>query len=224
MKRLIPYIIAIIFLALFLNQCQKTKQMQKQYDNTADYLRDSIIYYKNGQGAEIASRIALQGDKDQLKTLLNNTIDENGQLKGLVSKYKKAIAAGNITIVTKIDTIKIGYEVPIPFEFSRDWSKTDQWYNIGGNSDQNGITINSIEIPNRLSFAIGDKKTEWFKTEYRIEAVSSNPFVKIEGLDSYTLQVPQKRFNIGLTAGYGISKDGLSPFVGIGVGYSLIRF
>ena len=34
----------------------------------------------------------------------------------------------------------------------------------------------------------------------------------------------QKKWGIGIQAGYGASEDGLSPYIGIGVTYSLIRF
>lgn len=31
----------------------------------------------------------------------------------------------------------------------------------------------------------------------------------------------KKRWNVGLQGGYGITKDGLSPYIGIGIGYTL---
>ena len=34
----------------------------------------------------------------------------------------------------------------------------------------------------------------------------------------------QKRWGIGIQAGYGASRDGLSPYVGVGLTYNLIRF
>ena len=34
----------------------------------------------------------------------------------------------------------------------------------------------------------------------------------------------QKKWGIGIQAGYGASENGLSPYIGIGVTYSLIRF
>ena len=33
-----------------------------------------------------------------------------------------------------------------------------------------------------------------------------------------------KRWGIGVSAGYGISKDGLSPYIGLGISYNIIRF
>jgi len=224
MKRYIPYFAAIIFLVLFLNQCSKTNQERNKADNKIDFLTDSIVYYKNAQGAEIASKIALQGDKKSLQILLNNTNDENGQLKGLIKKYKKVIAAGNIKQEIKIDTVKIVYRDTIPFKFERTWSKIDKFYEIKGSSNQNGISFDEIRIPNTLSFAIGDKKTGFFKTEYRIEAVNSNVHVKTTGLDAYTLSIPKKRFGLSFFAGYGLSENGLSPIIGAGFSYSFYQF
>lgn len=33
-----------------------------------------------------------------------------------------------------------------------------------------------------------------------------------------------KRWGIGVNAGYGMSKDGLSPYIGLGISYNIIRF
>lgn len=33
-----------------------------------------------------------------------------------------------------------------------------------------------------------------------------------------------KRWGIGISAGYGMSKDGLSPYIGLGISYDIIRF
>ena len=223
-QTIIPYILAVVFLALFLNTCREKKELQKEASNNVDFLNDSLTHYKNELGQEIASKTALQGEKGALEVLLSKQIDSTGQLKRLVKKFRNVDAAGNVTTITKIDTIKIGYEVPIPCEFHRDWEKKTRWYEIAGQSDQNGITINSLTVPNTLSFAIGKRKKGWFNSEYVIEAVNSNPNVKTIGLDSYTLKVPKKRFGVSLFAGYGLGSKGLTPLIGIGVGYNLIEF
>lgn len=33
-----------------------------------------------------------------------------------------------------------------------------------------------------------------------------------------------KRWGIGVSAGYGLSKDGLSPYIGLGISYDIVRF
>ena len=216
MRTILPYILAILFLFLFLKQCERSADLRFKRDNAMEYLKDSVRYYKNKLGQEIAVKIALQGDKEALGLLLSNTESE---LKELTKKFKDVQAAGQIKTITKIDTIKIGYEVPVPFEFSRDWQKTDPFYSIAGTSTQDGITVKTLEIPNILSFVIGKKKGE-----YLIEAVNSNPNIKTTGLDSYTLKVPKKRLGLSVFAGYGFGDSGLTPFVGVGIGYNIISF
>lgn len=224
LQTIIPYILAVVFLALFLNTCREKREMQKEASNSFDFFSDSIRYYKNELGQEIAVKTALQGEKSALEVLLSKQIDSTGQLKALVKKFRKVDAAGNITTITKFDTIRIGYEIPVPCEFHRDWSENTKWYKIAGSSNQNGITINSLEVPNTLSFAIGKRKKGWFNSEYVIEAVNSNPNIKTKGLDAYSVKVPQKRLGVSIFAGYGLSKDGISPIAGIGLSYQLLRF
>ena len=112
----------------------------------------------------------------------------------------------------------------MPCEFTREFGVFEKYYSIEGTSNEKGISLNEIKIPNTLSFAIGDKKTGFFKSEYRIEAVNSNPYITTTGIDAYTLQVPKKRFGVAVFAGYGITESGLSPMVGVGLSYQLLRF
>ena len=39
-----------------------------------------------------------------------------------------------------------------------------------------------------------------------------------------TVTSKPKRWGIGVSAGYGMSKDGLSPYIGLGISYNIIRF
>lgn len=216
MKTIIPYILAIVFLLLFLRQCERSAGLQYKRDNAMEYLKDSVRYYKNELGQEIAIKTALHGDKEALELLLSNTESE---LKELTKKFKDIQSAGQVKTITKIDTIRIGYEMPVPFKFSRDWQKNDPFYSIAGTSTQDGITINSLEIPNTLSFVVGKKKGNFI-----IEAVNSNPHIKTTGLDAYSFKLPKKRFGVFVFAGYGIGSAGLTPLVGVGVGYNIISF
>lgn len=75
------------------------------------------------------------------------------------------------------------------------------------------------------------KKRSWFlgKEESFVDVFADDPRVKINGLKSFTLKgASQKRFGIGLQAGYGlgISNNTLQPipFIGLGLNYNLIEF
>ena len=39
-----------------------------------------------------------------------------------------------------------------------------------------------------------------------------------------TVTSKPKRWGIGVSAGYGLSKDGLSPYIGLGISYDIVRF
>jgi len=226
LKKTWIYIIAILVLAaMLMHTCNRNKQIRQSRESEKEYLNDSIQYYKNEFGAEVSERKALQGDKQTLQVLLSKQIDSTRQLKNLVNNFRRVDAVGNITSEITIDNFYIPYSEPVPFQFTKEWLKQDQYFFISGTSTQDGTTIESINLPNTLSFAIGEKKTGWFKSEYRIEAVNSNPYIKTTGLDSYTLNVPQKRFSVGPYIGFGISQDfSLIPQIGIGVSYSIFKF
>ncbi|MCT4127942.1 hypothetical protein CMT75_08910 [Elizabethkingia anophelis] len=62
-----------------------------------------------------------------------------------------------------------------------------------------------------------------------INVYSDDPRVTINGLKSFRLkEKPPNRFGIGLSAGYGLAKDGTTikaaPYFGIGLNYNLIEF
>ncbi|MAX50553.1 MAG: hypothetical protein CMH22_01060 [Methylophaga sp.] len=214
----------MVLLFVILRQCNSATQQRQSQESATEFLNDTIAYYQNKLGQQVAEKKAIQGDKATLEILLSKQIDSTGQLKRLVSKYKNIAAAGNITQETKIDTVEIPYEAAVPFEFTREFTKQTDYYSITGTSNQNGVTLNDIQIPNSLSFAIGKKRTGFFRSEYRIEAVNSNPYVQTTGLDSYTLKVPTKRLGLSLYAGYGVGSNfTLQPSAGIALTYTLFR-
>jgi hypothetical protein len=63
-------------------------------------------------------------------------------------------------------------------------------------------------------------------------AVVSGVFPQLDTIDIYrkntvitvtnTVKVPPPRWSIGVQAGYGATRDGLSPYIGIGVSYRLL--
>lgn len=221
MKNYLPYILAAVFLLLYLKQCNDNIDDRRRADNVEQFLRDSITYTTDKYGREIAAKTALNNN---LKLLLDGERDHNGQLKELVKKYKRIAAAANVGQEIRIDTVEIGYEVPVPCDFFRNWEKKSKWYSLTGTSDQNGITIDNITIPNQMSIAIGSVRKSWANTEYLISAVNSNPNIKTTQLDGYAIEVPKKRLGLSLVAGYGFTTERLQPFVGIGLSYRLFDF
>lgn len=212
----------VVLSFLLFRQCSQIENIKTSRESVQNYLTDTLEHYRNKEGQMVAEKTALLGEKDNLTILLNQT---STQLKKLTEKFNKVSAAGEIITVTEIDTIKVPFEVPVPFEFSRDWSKVDEFYSIYGRSTNFGITIDSLSIPNTLSFVVGEKKTGFWKSEYRIEAVNSNKYILTTGLDAYSFSQPKKRFGLSVYAGYGLGQNfTLTPQIGLGVTFDLIRF
>ena len=224
-RTLLLYSLIVVLFFMLLQKCTDQNEIYASLKSSQAFLNDTIAYYENEIGQQVAERKAIQGNTDVLEVLLSKQIDSTGQLKRLVSKYKNLAAAGNITQETIIDTVEIPYEVAVPYEFTRDFSKQTDNYLISGTSRQKGVTLSEIQIPNTLSFAIGKKRTGLFKSEYRIEVVNSNPYIYTTGLDSYTLEVPAKRLGLSLYAGYGVGSNlTLQPSAGVALTYTFIKF
>ena len=225
MKKILPYITIVILLFLIFRQCNSVNHKANSLVSTQGFLNDTISYYTNKLGQEVAEKKAISGDKQALEILLSKQVDSTSQLNLLVKKFRSIAAAGNITQKSRIDTVEIPYEVPVQLDFAREFSKKSDFFSITGISNQNGVILSEIQISNILSFAIGKKKTGFLKSEYLIEAINSNPYIQTTGLDSYTLDLPTKRLGLSLYAGYGISSElTFQSSAGIALTYTLISF
>lgn len=220
------YIILGIAILLFVFGCHQMREKQKlkaQQSNTIDFLQDTISYYENSKGERVATINALAGDNNQLKILLSKAIDSTQELAELVKYYKTVNSAGIINTITKIDTVYVTFNQPVGLDFARNINITDDHYRLNAIVNQDGFTLNSLQIPNKMSFVIGKRKNGWFKKPtYQIDVKHSNPYISTQGIDSYTLEPSIKRWSLGPYVGY-------DPFVqqvsaGISLQYSLIRF
>ncbi|WP_424493874.1 hypothetical protein [Salinimicrobium sp. GXAS 041] len=221
LQKILLYAAVVVLAFLLFRQCDKTAEQRKEKNSIQAFLNDTISYYDNEIGQEVAQKEAIQGSKQALEVLLSEKMDSLGQLKRLVKNFRNVDAAGNVTTVTIIDSIPVPYEVPVPMEFSRDFEKSTQFYSLSGISTNRGLTINNLTVPNTLSFAIGKKKTGLFSSEYRIEAVNSNPYVLTTGLDSYTFKSSKGLISLDAQIGYGLTVYGATPYAGVGLGFDL---
>lgn len=223
-KKIWPYVVIIVLLFLLFRSCNRGEASKDSVQSTNDFLADTLRYYDNKIGQEIAIKKAIEGDKKALEVLLSKQVDSTQQLKSIVDNFKKIQSAGNISQKIDIDTVFVPY-TSISESKENLFNKSTPYYSISGKTNNDGLFIDNLTAPNILSFAIGDKKTSWFNSEYRIEAVNSNPYVKTIGLDSYTLKVPRKRLGLSLYVGYGVTSDfQMRPSAGLALTYSLFQF
>lgn len=222
-RQLLPYFLAALFLVLFIHQCDQRQAIERQNEQNVDFLNDSLEQFRNKYGQLVSEKKALKGDKQSLDILLSKQVDSTQQLKKLVADLKDVDFAANVKTITKIDTIKTYFAKPIGYEFARDFSADTDHYLIEGVATQNGVKLNTINIPTQLSLAVGKKKTGWFKSEYQFQATSPNPYVKIQDLQGGTFQSYDSPVSISGQLGYGITPAGLQPYAGIGLSFDALR-
>lgn len=87
------------------------------------------------------------------------------------------------------------------------------------------ITLAGDTVREPVIVPIRITQKEYQTDDYRAWVSGYNPALDSIHIFRKTLSVTQKqpsrRFGIGITAGYGIGKNGLSPYVGVGVYYKI---
>ena len=107
----------------------------------------------------------------------------------------------------------------LPFTFS----KKDRWMALAGTFGNEAKLDITLKINTSLDIWAVQKKR---KDTPSVVVTTDNPYLSVIGVKSIKLDVPkEKRFGIGVSAGYGItSAFQASPFLGVGLNYNVIRF
>lgn len=213
----------VIVVFLLFRQCSISDSLKSELSQIDKVKNDTIEHYETKLGEQGATRLSLQGEKASLQEFLSVSRDSTKQMERLAKKYK-SIAAGVKTITeTVIDSIEVPYRVDGK-EFTIPFNKTDKFYSLAGRSTNNGLYLDNITIPNSQSIIIGEKKAGFFSSEFRVDVINSNPYIKTTSLDSYVYKQRNKRFVIGPSVGVGIGINGVVPQIGVHATYGIIRF
>lgn len=212
--------LVLIFIIIIIIFCVKAcnNNIRKENSKLIESLNDSISYYKDVEGV-LHSKISVIEDDYFLKLKLKDK--EIVELQDLVKKYNNVKSATIIKTETKIiekivnktilDTIS---NTPI---YESSFNLKDYiWGDIVAKKDTTDIKIN---IKNDFSIVTYKEKNKLI-----LDVSDKNPYSITKSQRSYINLPKQKRFGLGVNVGYGISKSGLSPYVGLGVNYNLINF
>jgi hypothetical protein len=222
MRNFIQIAIIIGLSVLLFHQCNKNRNIKSTNENNQSALLDSISYYKNSLGMEVAEKLAFQCTTAELEVILQDKRKENEQLNEALKKWKKIANATEINTVTEIKEVPIPFEVKIPCDFSRTFAKQDKWFSIGGMVNQDQIFIENVLLYNTQTVVIGKKKLSMFRSEFRAEVTNSNPYIKTVDIQSFNFIEKNKRFGIGISFGFGVYESGF--FIGPSINYNLIQF
>lgn len=225
--------IAVIFavLTVFLHKCKSDSSRIDKLIHNQQVANDSVQYYKNTLGQEVAEKQSYIGSNTELKELIKEKEQKNSQLRQTIRKFRKVTAVAKVETTTKIPETVIKFEEPISCsalnddDFTLGFNHDFEHFSISGLVTRFDFTLRCFEVYNTQTIVFGKKRLGMFSTEYRTEITNSNPYIKVTGLDSYQFVEKQKRFGFSLFGGYVLTSNlTFTPAVGVGVTYDLIRF
>ena len=208
---------------------------------TIDSLNAKISYYTvliNGDRTyitekeqEIATlREAIRSgdiEKEELRKLNIKKVNEVTRLKLRIDTLLADVEhdgeivfdLSDLIIESVVDSLDKYNSIKLPFHFN----KKDKWLDLyGAFSSEGKLDISlKMDVPVDLWGVL--KKKE--KTP-SIIITSENSYIKTLSVSSIKFDMPKtRRYGIGINVGYGITKEAtLSPYIGVGLSYNIIRF
>jgi hypothetical protein len=221
MKNYLQIVLIFLFAVLYFHQCNSNKTYKKTAKNNALALLDSVNYYKNKLGLEVAEKKTFQGTAADLKIYFEAEKEKSKQFSEASKKFKKLYNAAVIELEFKIDSVDIPFEKIVPIKFYRNFYQKTEQYTIAGRVNESGINLDLLSTATITPFT-GSKNLGIFKTDFKTEITSSSPALTITDFNNYSFKPKEKRFGIGVSFGVGVYYNGF--FVGPSINYNIIQF
>ena len=191
-NRIYIVLLMIICLILLSQLFQKCESEEVQLANIkALNSRTEVYKLKNGQLVTSVENLAYTNS--QLK---NSLLMKDKMVKELLDKFSNVKSVTKYVTNTKFDTIKLVYQDSIPCNFERIGSDLKEWYHIAYKSNQKGVEITELSIPDSVIVVTGDKrKWFWGKRTSVTDITHANPFVETERVQHIEVVKPAKWYD-----------------------------
>ena len=211
------FIIAVIL--SYITFFSYTVYKDRNYSSSRiESLNDSIQYYKDSYNVLHSKISIIEADNF---TKINSKNKDIQELQELVKRYKNVQAATVIKTETKV--VEKIVNKPILDTISKEtayYSKFDLegfvWGEIIAKKDSTDLILNIRNDFNIVS--------HYEKGKLVLDVSDKNPYSITKSQRSYINLPKQKKWGLGISAGYGANKNGLSPYIGLGVNYNLLSF
>ena len=118
------------------------------------------------------------------------------KVKELINKFSKVKSVTKYVTNTKFDTIKLAYKDSIPCDFEIKDSISRKWYSISYKSNQKGIEITKLSIPDSVIIITGDKrKWFWGKRTNVTDITHENPFIQTQSIQHIEVKEKSKWYD-----------------------------
>ena len=200
-------VLCLILISLLFKKCENENL---QLANIKALNSETKVYkLKNGQ--LVTSVENLRYTNSQLK---NSLLMKDKKVKELTSKFSQVKSITKYVTNTKFDTISLVYKDTVPCNFERIGSDFKEWYQLGYKSNQKGVVITDLFIPDSVIIATGDKrKWFWGKRTSVTDITHANPFVNTDDVQHIEVVNPTKWYDstifkvaVGFLGGILLSK------------------
>ena len=218
-RLLIPILITIglfLLLSLMFKECtNRDKEISSK--RLIAQLNDSLQSYRDKEGKMISRISSIEVDNMSFFKQLEVKDKTIKELQKLVKKG--TLAASIIKTETKVDTVfkttKIKDTVNITYETDFDM-KGWIWGTVAMNRD-----TTSLKLFTRDQYDITLSKE---KDGTYVNVINHNPFSTTQEVRSVYKLPKTKKWGLNISAGYGITPEGLKLYIGVGIGRTLINF
>ena len=152
-------------------------------------------------------------------------------LQKTVERFEKYLERqGSVTNITNVTEVHNHYETVVSYDkdslpvYSSEFN-LDNWV-IGNIVASKDTTLLKLKYKSDYSIVLGTEKDGWFKRKSFVEVIDKNPYSSNLNVRTYQVKQPRvKRFGVGPYVGFGVGNS-LVPQVNIGVGlsFNLIQF
>lgn len=205
--RIFPYIVALVFACYLFQTCEDNKSLKTALSAS----QKEVTYFKNSLGRITTSKeVVVFQNKQQLKEL----IKKDKELAAMAKEFSRVKSTIKIKTVTKFDTIKQTFEIPVPCEFEREGEVSNEWYGLGYKVNEKGLIIEPFQTWSDINVVTGFKR-KWFlgKQTYTTDVTATNPYIAIPEVDKKEVEVPKKWYDttvfkvgIGIIGGMFLAK------------------
>lgn len=228
-KNVLLVILTILLFIFVKNYFSKSNQLSESKSLLLS-LNSALEISKNKLGQEVAKREIIETYNTKMFTRMELQDSALKDLQKLVKDNRKLIKNSGSATILKGETNVDKSTVTNIYYPSGDTLPT---YTSNFNNEWVGYSIISkfdttkldLKIKNKYSIVIGSEKKNIFTKRKPFATVTNfNPYSTNTELRTYQVKIKRKKFGIGVQVGYGITKAGLSPYVGLGGHYSLFKF
>jgi len=198
-------VMGIIAVFFGIRSCNVERNYNNDFETVLNYIKnDTVKDYTAQDGTVVNYNNALQVEFEAFLEAYGDSIKKHlGNIKipkpDMITIYKDRF------YIDSIPQVNLGIT---DCDFDTTFKIEDPWYEVSGRITDESLNLENIMIPNKSTIVIGNHKDKWWKkSEYIVTVDNSNPYIKTEGIQSFTFTEKRSRISIGPYVGYGFYYD-----------------